>query len=413
MHAYLSQSQSQSQKKNTKHNMDTVEYMDDKSSKRLERRKLRRKFYQCVTFTFLGLSFYVMSLMHKNNQRSLLSSSSVSSNQWKMRRAAMILNNQGKGNDNKNRKLSLSNPHKWINPLILPNLPGEEDVEIKETLRKAMDKISKHGHHNRDFRISYRDEHSEYKEWEKDADKNGNNSQPRVDYRKMKYKYPNLLMTPPNEEGVYPKMQPLEKILDIWPQDDLDNEEEMEEVLLHFDYSNVTQRNAAMKFRDAEIPFKVYNVPEINIASIKWTDAYVSRGFKKSSNKAAAQGHCQQSDNNYFAYFRDQLWDVDTMGPPPTMDNDWDYNQWAKHARYADQSSLPFYKKHYYWQTGVPPQYEHDKSFISRDLPSFSATENNFFSFHVDEQRGIQCRFGERGVTAATHYDGGRNMVAM
>jgi hypothetical protein len=28
-------------------------------------------------------------------------------------------------------------------------------------------------------------------------------------------------------------------------------------------------------------------------------------------------------------------------------------------------------------------------------------------------QKGIQCRFGERGVTAATHFDSGRNMVAM
>jgi hypothetical protein len=27
--------------------------------------------------------------------------------------------------------------------------------------------------------------------------------------------------------------------------------------------------------------------------------------------------------------------------------------------------------------------------------------------------QGIQCRFGERGVTAATHFDAGRNMIAM
>ena len=34
-------------------------------------------------------------------------------------------------------------------------------------------------------------------------------------------------------------------------------------------------------------------------------------------------------------------------------------------------------------------------------------------SFNPPKQKGIQCRFGERGVTAATHYDGGRNMIAM
>lgn len=50
---------------------------------------------------------------------------------------------------------------------------------------------------------------------------------------------------------------------------------------------------------------------------------------------------------------------------------------------------------------------------ISVDLPSFSDTEPNFISFNPAEAKGIQCRFGERGVTAATHYDGGRNMVGM
>ena len=98
-----------------------------------------------------------------------MSSSLVSSNQWKMRCAPTMLNDQGKGNDNKNRKSSLSNPQKWINPLIFPNLPGEEGAEAKEALRKAMDEVSKHGHDVTCFRISHGDEHSEHKEWEKDA----------------------------------------------------------------------------------------------------------------------------------------------------------------------------------------------------------------------------------------------------
>ena len=50
---------------------------------------------------------------------------------------------------------------------------------------------------------------------------------------------------------------------------------------------------------------------------------------------------------------------------------------------------------------------------ISVDLPSFSDPNPNFISFNPEEAKGIQCRFGERGVTAATHYDGGRNMIGM
>jgi len=84
---------------------------------------------------------------------------------------------------------------------------------------------------------------------------------------------------------------------------------------------------------------------------------------------------------------------------------------------YADAVNLTADRPHFYWQSGVPPEERYkDRSqwtFISRDLPSFSSRKQNFFVFHPDEQKGIQCRFGERGVVAATHFDGGRNMVAM
>ena len=33
--------------------------------------------------------------------------------------------------------------------------------------------------------------------------------------------------------------------------------------------------------------------------------------------------------------------------------------------------------------------------------------------FRKNHLWGIQCRFGERGVTTANHYDGGQNSVAM
>ena len=47
------------------------------------------------------------------------------------------------------------------------------------------------------------------------------------------------------------------------------------------------------------------------------------------------------------------------------------------------------------------------------DLPSLSSPKKTFFVFEPESQKGIQCRFGERGVVAATHYDSGRNMIAM
>merc|ERR1712072_1166397 len=51
--------------------------------------------------------------------------------------------------------------------------------------------------------------------------------------------------------------------------------------------------------------------------------------------------------------------------------------------------------------------------FVRNDLPVFGVTEANFFVTVPQSNKGIQCRFGMRGVIAEAHYDGGRNMVAM
>ena len=108
---------------------------------------------------------------------------------------------------------------------------------------------------------------------------------------------------------------------------------------------------------------------------------------------------------------------MNLLGPTPAVRVDWTFKQWSQHARYADEVGLSSNSKHYYLEAGVSHK-ERQKpfekwSFVSRDLPSFSSPEPTFFGFNPPEQKGIQCRFGERGVTAATHYDGGRNMIAM
>ena len=167
-----------------------------------------------------------------------------------------------------------------------------------------------------------------------------------------------------------------------------------------------------------ELPFKVYNVPEVKAAGLKWTDEYVAANFNGKSDIPESKGACQQSVDNFFAFYRPPLWSTELLGPSPSVDiHSWTYDKWAKHAVYADEVGLPISGKHYYWQSGVPRderlQEKDSWTFVSRDLPSFSSPDPTFFGFNPPAQKGIQCRFGERGVTAATHYDGGRNMIAM
>mmetsp|Transcript_6164 Transcript_6164/g.10334 ORF Transcript_6164/g.10334 Transcript_6164/m.10334 type:complete len:518 (-) Transcript_6164:196-1749(-) len=254
-------------------------------------------------------------------------------------------------------------------------------------------------------------------EWVADAGSKSNG--PKVDYTKHKYSYPELMFEPPND-GSYPPLVDMSKIFEFWGQDDLDSPPEIiPEVLQHFDYQNPHEVAAAEKYRDLELPFKVYNVPEVKAAGIKWTDEYVADNFNDAGDDDTPRsyGNAQQSVDSFFAFYYPERWDVDLLGPSPSLDIDWTYDKWAQHAVYADEVSLSPNEKHYYWQSGVSREERLKKrkhwTFVSRDLPSFSSPEPTFFGFNPPAQKGIQCRFGERGVTAATHYDGGRNMIAM
>ncbi|MGK3755396.1 MAG: hypothetical protein ACI8RD_007705 [Bacillariaceae sp.] len=259
--------------------------------------------------------------------------------------------------------------------------------------------------------------------WEKEydaiVDKDPTARADYVDFTKHKYKYPEKLMEPPSRLGDYPKLRTYKELMETWPQDDVDHPPEvLQEDLIHFDFNDPEDMKAALKFRTAKLPFKLINVPELLAANKKWTDEYISWQFDNSKkNPTRSNGKANESPNNFFAFFNAPFWDVKTMGMPPTRDNDWTYKTWAKHAHYADRVGLNPNLPHYYWQSGVPREERladsSTWSFVSRDLPSFSSNEKNFIVFNPESQKGIQCRFGERGITAANHYDAGRNMIGM
>jgi Cupin-like domain len=125
-----------------------------------------------------------------------------------------------------------------------------------------------------------------------------------------------------------------------------------------------------------------------------------------------------EAPHHHFLYHTPSRWNVSQHGVPPTRINDWTYKTFAEHARYAEATDLSPHRPHFYWQAGVHRLERHqvdptNQSFIAKDLPGLSSPVATVFNFRPDQQRGIQCRFGERGVSAATHYDAGRNSVAM
>ena len=305
----------------------------------------------------------------------------------------------------------------FIRPHLLPPLPGQPEkaktvgkTRASPKSKTLYDGVDAFKAHRKGTEMAWLTDNVE------------ENKPPRVDYTKHDYEYPKLMDTPP-EQGGYPQLETLGEMLTRWPQNNMDDPPTpIVEHLLHFNYSNPKERATALTFRKAELPFKLYDVPEVTEAGIKWTDDYVSQHFDKahpiwSSGPPRSKGTCQESPNHFFAFFTPPLWKVGTMGVPPTRTNDWSFQMWARHAKYADSVGLTEDRPHFYWQSGVPKEERHERqsqwTFVSKDLPSFSSPTDTFFVFDVEQQKGIQCRFGERGVTAATHYDSGRNMIAM
>ena len=370
---------------------------------------------------------------------------------------------------------------RWIAPyLMLPPTTAGSSRQLQSNNMNDDQEMTR-GRHKRDAvnprDVDVKSEYFKVKRqrepnmaWEGDYDRMAPQQlKPPVDYTTHAYQYPPLQwevpdVSDPHDYAEYPPLRPLGEIMTDWPQDDdypHAAERPIPETLLHFNYTDPQQLEAARKFRDAELPFKLYNVPEVSAATLKWTDEYVTEQFDGGSGGGGyffrggggrrrqanngnlmermfgknprdetqseeeeytspppqASGVCQESPNNFFAFFQPALWDVNSMGLPPVRTNDWTFEHWARHAQYADGTALDAGKPHFYWQSGIPKeerlQPKSKWTFVSRDLPSLSSPTETFFVFEPESQKGIQCRFGERGVVAATHYDSGRNMIAM
>jgi hypothetical protein len=317
---------------------------------------------------------------------------------------------------------------RWTKDSILPPAHGD--------IRPWYEKYLKAEKRVRVGPSIFKAKHPEKLPWEEEMEDDGFTLKPPIiDYTRHSYEYPELVPYP-ERGGAYPDFDTLGNILSNWSQDDIDSPPTpFKERLQHFDYTDPVQMEMARRYRDAQFPFKLTNVPDIIAAGEKWTDEYLIYNFdyvgkqirqydpryKKLREKYGpaqlSTGHCQESVDSFFAFFTARNWRFSSMGTPPTKDNDFSFERWSNHAKYADTVRLKPSEVHYYWQSGVNESELKGKetrwSMIATDLPSFSDTDPNFISFNPSERKGIQCRFGERGVAAATHYDGGKNMVGM
>ena len=217
---------------------------------------------------------------------------------------------------------------------------------------------------------------------------------------------PEQLQSPP--ESGYPVYQSLLDAVSIWSPDDPEPPMFFKETLQRFNYSDKLERSYAEKFRNAELPFKLYDIPDIVRVSEKWSDNYLSRKMRDEVARV------EKSKSNHFMYWNAKInqerYPVGFV--PPTGVVNMKFEEWLKIARNADENRDNNATTHFYYMTGTSAN-DNLRSFISEDLPIFSTRRNNFFISNVYANKGIQCRFGMRGIIAEAHYDSGRNMVAM
>lgn len=200
--------------------------------------------------------------------------------------------------------------------------------------------------------------------------------------------------------------RPLLSLVTEWNPDNPDPPAIFNETLQHFNYSNPEERAMAEQYRNAEVPFKLYDIPEFNQISERWTDQYLSNQMKTHGTP-----HVEKSPTNHFMYWnirghhmRDYV--------PPTEIVDMSFDQWLREARDADNNKITNTSTHYYFMTGALAG-DHSKSFIARDLRLFSTRKNNFFITNVMANKGIQCRFSMRGIIAESHYDSGLYFICL
>eukprot|EP01041_Mallomonas_annulata_P005106 gene5106-10219_t len=208
----------------------------------------------------------------------------------------------------------------------------------------------------------------------------------------------------------YPEFQPLSQILQKWSPDDVNISASYSDTLRIFDFSMPSERSIAKLYRDAELPFKVFNTIYLNKAVLKWTDDYI---LKHAKGKGFA---VEKSKSNHFLFWNTNFKNS-TLYPnfiPPTEFSQMSIEEWLKTAKDSELTTKIINKKKDYYYLHINTDFGSPRKshFISRDLALFSPNKGNFFVTNPNYNDGIECRFGMRGIVAEAHADSSRNMVA-
>ena len=202
----------------------------------------------------------------------------------------------------------------------------------------------------------------------------------------------------------YPQTFSAIDVINNWNPDNTEIPAKHYDTLCHFDYQDPVQNKLAFEYRDAEVPFVVFNVPEIDAVVKKWSDLdYLQKKLGSKTYRT------EKSDSNKFMY-----WNAGKQSARSKKELNWKepteiikstFEDFIEVAIKGQNVSLE-QRKHEYFRVSS----DAGNPWVEAELPFFDAKKSLFIK-EPSEIRGIHCRFGMRSVTAETHYDGSRNFA--
>lgn len=232
---------------------------------------------------------------------------------------------------------------------------------------------------------------------------------------------------PPTPPPGYPyEWWLVQDVLSNWNPDNTTVPDRIFQGLCVFDYQ--TDHETAMTYRDAEVPFVVVNDPRVAATTERWNQpGYLENLLGDVPHRTVI------SESNKILYAAPFPKDTQRRlrrgerfrQPPPGWHNPTEntrmpYKEWLKKANVSDQALTAPEARHYYYRLigcGMPHadgSCDRDSSeYLFDELPFFQPNEGDIYLRDVDQQRGIHCRFGMKGIVAENHFDLNRNSIVV
>lgn len=233
-----------------------------------------------------------------------------------------------------------------------------------------------------------------------------------------------ILNCPDTPPAGYPYEWNLVQLLQHWGIDDTDIPPDyLHQGLCVFDWT--TDHKKVRTYRQAEVPFVLQNHPDVMQTASRWS----TPGYLQDLLGDTVQRN-EHAFTNHFMFWRPFPGMAQAKQKPPTDTVELSYAEWLEKATALDlePGNEPQRERWYFRLNGE--RHSETNMYLYDELPFFlvhddddgnknkktsssSSTPSTLFMVDPLAERGINCRFGMKGIFAESHFDPTRNWVVV